>query len=125
MNEPGKSLDIFGVKPVADSVSTVVTAATAGASAFLGRICLPAAEEFGLLLRDKVSGWRASNVAAISKCAEATLNEATNASDLHAHPRLVGAIIEHGSWADDGTLQNMWGGLLASYARQTGATIAI
>lgn len=35
-------------------LNTLAQGAVDGAGAFLGRICLPAAEEFGLLLRDKV-----------------------------------------------------------------------
>lgn len=49
MSEDNKSLDVLGVKPIADSVNTVTKGTVDGASAFLSRICLPAAEEFGLL----------------------------------------------------------------------------
>lgn len=68
--EPDKSLDVLGIKPVAEAINTVTQATTAGAGAFLSRICLPAAEEFGLLLRDKVSAWRAKNALAITVQAE-------------------------------------------------------
>jgi hypothetical protein len=47
-----KSLDILGIKPIADAVNTVTRDAVEGAAAFLSRICLPAAEEYGLLLPD-------------------------------------------------------------------------
>ena len=67
MAEDGKSLDVFGIKPVADSINTVTKGAVDGAGAFFGRICLPAAEEFGLLLRDKVSAWRARNIVRIAE----------------------------------------------------------
>jgi len=39
---------------LAEAINTVTTSVVGGAEAFLGRICLPAAEEFGLLLRDRV-----------------------------------------------------------------------
>jgi hypothetical protein len=114
MSEPGSSLDILGMKPVADAVSTVTTATTAGAGAFLSRICLPAAQEFGFLLEDKVRGWRANNATTIAKKAESKLRELQNHETLQAHPRVVGAVIEHGSWSDEETVQEMWAGLLAS-----------
>ena len=41
MTEPDKSLDLLGIKPVAEAINTVTRASTAGVGAFLGRICLP------------------------------------------------------------------------------------
>lgn len=112
------SLDIFGVKPIADSISAVTTATLAGASAFLSRICLPAAEEIGLLLQDKVRSWRANNALKVVAIAQERLPN--DKSELHAHPRLVSSILEHGSWSDEKELQEMWGGLLASSCTNDG-----
>lgn len=114
------SLDILGVKPVADAVSHASKATVDGASTFLSRICLPAAEEFGLLLQDKVRAWRAANAIRVVTDAQAMLKKFEPMSDGHAHPRLVASVIEEGSWADDRTLQEMWGGLLASSCSQDG-----
>lgn len=108
------SLDILGVKPVADAVSHVTKATVDGASAFLGRICLPAAEEFGLLLQDKVRAWRATNAVQVVAQAQARFEVFNRGEENHAHPRLVAAVLEEGSWTDEATLQHMWGGLLAS-----------
>ena len=113
-DESSKSLDIFGVKPVADAVSCVTKAAVEGAAAFLGRICLPAAEEIGLLFQDKVKAWRAKNALAIVNEAEARFEKFKQDPNVHAHPRLVAATIEHGSWIGDKTVQDMWAGLLSS-----------
>lgn len=56
-NDPRQhGLDVLGIKPVAEAVNTVTKGTVEGASAFLSRICLPAAEEFGFLLQDKVRG---------------------------------------------------------------------
>jgi len=118
--EPDKSLDVLGIKPVSEAISTVTQATTAGASAFLSRICLPAAEEFGLLLRDKVSAWRARNALAIAARAEALFEALPNAGNRHAHPRIVGAVIDHGSWADEDDVRSMWAGLLASACTESG-----
>ena len=109
-----KSLDVLGIKPVANAISHVTKAAVDGASAFLGRICLPAAKEFGLLLQDKVREWRIKNAVAVVCEAEARHQKYTGQVPTQAHPRLVAAALEHGSWADDKTLQEMWAGLLAS-----------
>ena len=108
------SLDVLGIRPVADAVSHVSKATVDGASSFLSRICLPAAEEFGLLLQDKVRAWRAENAIRVVAKAQAKLEKYATAQDSHAHPRLIANVIEEGSWVDDATLQEMWGGLLAS-----------
>ena len=115
-----RSLDVLGIKPVAEAISHATRASIDGASAFLGRICLPAAEEFGLLLQDEVRAWRAKNAfAVVTEAQERFLKYQTNPL-AHAHPRLVAAVLDHGSWSDDAALQQMWGGLLASSCSQDG-----
>jgi hypothetical protein len=109
-----KSVDLLGVKPIAESVNTVTKGTVDGASAFLSRICLPAAEEFGLLLRDKVSAWRSKNAITIANKAQVLLEEQVQGLVLNAHPRIVYSTIENGSWAEDDFMQNLWAGLLAS-----------
>lgn len=115
----GKSVDYLGIAPYGEALNTVAKEAMAGAGAFLGRICLPAAEEFGLLLRDKVAGWRTKNIIQITNKAEELLSSASE-KDLHAHPRLVGKVINEGSWADDEKVKDMWAGLLASSCTKDG-----
>lgn len=110
----GKSMDLFGIKPVGESVLRITEGAVAGASAFLGRICLPAAEEFGLLLRDRVSGWRANNAAAIANKALKLTEARDPTASFHAPPRIVVKVIEEGSWAENNKVQDLWAGLLAS-----------
>jgi hypothetical protein len=114
MKEQDNSLDILGVKPVANSVEKLTDGAMNGASAFLSRICLPAAEEFGLLLKDKVSSWRAKNAVSIANKAQSLLESQANSIILHAHPRIVYSTIDHGSWAEDDFMQNLWAGILTS-----------
>jgi hypothetical protein len=65
-----QSLDVLGIKPLAEAINTVIKGTVDGAAVFLGRICLPAAEEFGLLLRDRVSHWRRQNLIRIAEKAE-------------------------------------------------------
>ena len=117
MNDDKGSLDILGVKPIADSINTVTKGTVDGASAFLSRICLPAADEFGLLLKDKVSSWRANNAVEIANKASDLINDD---EEVHAHPKIAWATIEHGSWAEDEILQNMWAGLLATGCTEDG-----
>jgi abortive infection alpha-like protein len=119
--EKSKSLDILGVKPVSDAINTVTKASVDGASKFLGKICLPAAEEFGFLLKDKVSNWRAKNALAVVQKAEKKLLSQPSAERKHAHPRLVIEAFEKGSWAENETVQEMWAGLLASSCTEDGA----
>jgi hypothetical protein len=91
-----------------------------GAGAFLSRICLPAAEEFGLLLKDKVSRWRAQNLIRICEQSEKMIEKHQPLTNVYAHPRLVTATIESGSWADHDKVQGMWAGLLASSCTEDG-----
>lgn len=119
-DEKSKSLDVLGIKPIGDSIQTIVKGTMDGAGAFLGRICLPAAEEFGLLLKDKVSKWRAENAVSIVAKAERKLNDREKYTNLHAHPRLITTAFENGSWAEDDFIQEMWAGLLSSSCDETG-----
>src|SRR5438552_9230450 len=109
-----QSLDVLGIKPVGEAITTAVKGTVDGAAAFLSRICLPAAEEFGLLLRDRVSHWRTQNLIKIAEKTERKLGPTPDAAHMHAHPRLVHLTLENGSWADTDELQEMWAGLLAS-----------
>jgi len=120
MPNESNSLDVLGIKPIADSVNTVTQGAVDGASAFLARICLPAAEEFGLLLKDHVSAWRANNAVKIATKAQALVEQQAVKVAISAHPRMIYATIENGSWAEEDLMQNFWAGLLASSCTPNG-----
>ena len=120
MPEEPRSLDILGVKPISDSISKVTSGVVDSATAFFNRICLPVAGEVGLLLRDRVRGWRASNLASIAQKAERKLKASNAASNAHADPRLVFKIVEEGSWIEDDFVQEMWAGLLSSSCSESG-----
>lgn len=115
-----KGGDLLGVKAIGESIKIITKAATDGASAFLSRICLPAAEEFGLLLKDKVSNWRANNLLSITSKAESKFNKIPGGKNKHAHPRLVSAVIDKGSWVDNDEIQDLWAGLLVSSCSENG-----
>lgn len=118
--DQGSSLDIFGVKPIGDSIKSITNGTIKATSAFLSRICLPVAEEFGLLLKDKVRNWRKLNLIKIVKTSEDLHLKKTIPKDYAAHPKLVSSIIEHGSWEDDIEVQKMWAGLLTSSCSKSG-----
>lgn len=102
--------DLLGLKPLGEAALKAVD----GAGAFLGRICLPAAEELGFLLRDRVRYWRASNVLKMTVRAQEMYSEVFGEENVHAHPRLAMQALEQASWTDDEDLQAMWAGLLVS-----------
>ncbi len=56
------NLDVLGIKPFGESVSTIVKGGVDGAGAFLSRICLPAAEEYGFYLQDQIRSRRSKNM---------------------------------------------------------------
>ncbi|WP_153039462.1 hypothetical protein [Sphingobium yanoikuyae] len=120
MSSDSKSLDILGVKPICDAVGTIAKGSTDGIGAFLSRICLPAAEEFGYLLRDKVAGlrahseWRRSQAEDILAKTAQKVSERGDAGNCKATPRMVRYALEEGSWSSEDELHEAWSGLLAS-----------
>lgn len=71
------------------------------AAAFFNRICGPAADEFGLLLRDEVHLYRMKNLVRLAEKAERFLEKKRLTGSVQAHPRLVAAIVADGSWIED------------------------
>jgi hypothetical protein len=121
MGDAAKSGDLLGIAPYGEAINTLAKGTVEGAGAFLSRICLPAAEEFGLLLRDKVTAWRGENATSILIHAQKLLGDHPESAKMHAHPRLVGKILENGSWTDDDDVQRLWAGLLATSCTPDGA----
>ncbi|MGF7130541.1 hypothetical protein P3T40_002016 [Paraburkholderia sp. EB58] len=117
----GSGFDPLGAKAFAEASKVVTTGVVKGTGAFLSRICLPVAEEFGLLLQDKVRHWRAVNASNVLAKAEALVEKRPNASNLHVHPRMLGSILEEAAWADQDTMQTSWAGLLATACSEDGA----
>jgi hypothetical protein len=104
--------DLLGIAPVGRAVERVTESVFSGAEALLGRVCLPAAEEFGLLLRDKVGKWRRENALATVAKAKDML-EVAPSEKRHAPPRLVMGNLNRASWTDNEEVQKMWAGLYA------------
>lgn len=120
MPETKEATDVLGLAPYGEALNTLTKGVLEGAGAFLSRICLPASEEFGLLLKDKVSNWRKQNAVNITLMAKEITDAKENNGNIHAHPRLVMKILDEGSWSDSLEIQKMWAGLLASACTMTG-----
>lgn len=107
------SLDILGTKPLAKAVEKVTEKSVDGVGAFFGAICMPAAEEFGLLLRDKVAAFRKKNLESIANKSREKIEHQKLEPTGDANPLLLRQIIEDASWTEDSSIQSMWAGLLA------------
>lgn len=117
MNDSPKVGDLFGVAPLGRAVERVTDSAMSGLENVLSRVCLPAAEEFGLAMRDRVSEWRRRNAAATLQLAKPML-EAAASEGRHAPPRLVMGILDQACSAETTLVQGLWAGLLASSCTQ-------
>lgn len=116
-----KSLDLLGVKPVSKAIEHASVKTIDGISAFFAAICMPAAEEFGLMLRDRVAAFRQANLSRIAQKAKDAMQQTGVEPTGYTNPRLIHEVIEHGSWADDDCIQQMWGGLIAAASNTAAA----
>jgi len=112
--EEKKVGDILGIAPYGEAMKLTIEKSFEGAAAFLGAICMPVAEELGLMLKDKVRYWRMNNIAKIIEKSKGKMQYVDGQVQLNAHPKVVKEIIENGSYADDNDVQELWAGLLAS-----------
>jgi hypothetical protein len=90
-----------------------------GLGAFFGAICMPAAEEFGLLLRDKVAAYRRRNLEKISEKTQKNIKRQKIQLSGQANPLLIREVLEEASWCEDDSIQSMWAGLLSVAAGNT------
>ena len=88
---------------------------------FVEALCLPAVEEVGLLLRDKVRTWRINNIVSIVEKTQKIIDERGSTKSQQAHPRIAIKVIQEGSCIDDSNLQEMWAGLLVSSCNKDGS----
>lgn len=113
-----KSLSLINIDP--KSLTYPLNKAVESVSFFLGKVCNPAAEEFGLFSRDQVHAWRLKQIVNIVENSKGILVFDPNTFELKISPRIVWKILENGSWTEDKNLQNMWAGLLASSCTDDG-----
>jgi hypothetical protein len=118
--EEKSSLDILGIKPIGDAVNTGVEKSFQGIEGFLKSVCMPALDEIGLLLKDKVRNWRLNNALRIIEKSKGKLEFQGETLQIKAHPRVALSIIENGSVIDNEELQELWAGLFASSCTESG-----
>jgi len=119
MNE-NKALDILGIKPIGDAINTTVTKSFEGIEGFLKRVCAPALEEVGLLLKDQVRQWRLNNIIRIIQKAQCKMEFRDEQLQIKAHPRVALSIIDNGSLIDNDEVQELWAGLFVSACTKDG-----
>ena len=112
--------DIFGLKPYGETLKITVEQSVVGAGNFLAKICMPAAEEFGLLIKDRIRYWRLNNVIKMIEFSKNKLDFNNDNSNLRVNPRIGIEIIDNASWQDDDTILKMWSGLLVSSTDENG-----
>lgn len=112
--------DLAGIAPLAKSIEILTQGSVDAAAAFLGKLCMPAVKELGLLAKDKVHAWRTANIVAVAQKTEHKVKANGLPEGIHAYPRIAHTIIEQGSWTDDAVVQDLWAGLLASSCTETG-----
>lgn len=91
-----------------------------GVGTFLSSVCLPASQEFGLMLQDKVRTWRLNNIIHVLENTEGKLMFHDEKLQLQANPKVALSILENASMVDDETLQEWWAGLFASACTNDG-----
>lgn len=122
MSSDSSSRDLLGIAPYGEALKEATSRTLDGAAAFLSRICLPAAEEFGLALRDKVHQWRTRNLGERVVCA-AELVAATGVEPREVPMRTLTPLLEGASREDDPELAALWTALLANAAHPSSAHV--
>jgi hypothetical protein len=115
MSDNSASRDLLGIAPYGETLKEATSRTFDGAAAFLSRICLPAAEEFGLFLRDKVHRWRMQNLGE-RLVGAAEMVAATGAEPREVPMRTLTPLLEGASREDDLELAELWTSLLANAA---------
>lgn len=101
---------------LAPALTKVADKTLDGIGSLLGAICKPAAEELGLLLRERVSAFREHNLDSIREKTEAKIKELGVEASGDANPLLLKSVIEDASWMSDEVVHGMWAGLIAGAA---------
>lgn len=101
------------------AINKAIEKSVDGVGAFFSAICMPAAEEFGLLLKDKVTEFRLRNLQRIVQKAQKVIEHQKISPTGDSSPKVLKEIIEESSWSDDDEIQRMWAGLIAVSASNT------
>lgn len=102
-----------GEKILGKAIEAAAVKSVEGIGAFFGAICMPAATEFGLLLKDKISKYRQDNLKEIAQKTRDKIISRKIELSGKASPRLIKEVFEEASWCEDDSIQSMWAGLIA------------
>ena len=94
-------------------VDKAISKSIDGVSAFFGKICMPAADEIGLLLKDTAKYHRLKNLVSITEKTKKLLSNADLIHEVTLSPKFVRDVIEYSSWEEDDVIQDIWSGLIA------------
>jgi hypothetical protein len=100
-------------KTIEEGTKQTVGKLVDGISSFFSSICMPAAEEFGLYLRDRVAIYRLTNLYKVILKSKKKIESRSKEIDHNISPKLIKCIVDEASWADDEIVQEMWAGLLS------------
>ena len=109
-----EDFDPLGLKNTTGIMKSVVEKSLDGFGAVLSKVCEPAAEEFGLMLKDKVSAWREKNAKAVLTKTLELIDDKKEEGLVEQRFNHLMPILEHIPTEDDPLLQDMWAHLLAS-----------
>ena len=122
MSDNKRSTDILGIAPYGEAIKEITSRTLDAAGAFLSRICLPAAEEYGLKWRDKVAA-RRQKLAAERLAEAAGLVAASGAEPREVPMRTLVPLLEAASIEDDPELARLWSALLANAAHPSSPVV--
>ena len=100
------------------AIEVITEQSVKGVGEFLKIVCVPALEEFGLMVGDKFRLWRLKNIVKILEKSKGKLNFQNEKIQLN--PRIALGIIDNGSVVDDEVLQEMWANLFVSSCKKEG-----
>jgi hypothetical protein len=121
MDKEDRSLDILGIKPISDSVNTIIEKSFDGIEGLLKRVCVPLLDEVGLMMKDKIRLWRLTNILKTLEKAKGKFEFTKDNLELKAHPRIALSIFENASLNDDDEIQELWAGLFVSSCTNDGS----
>ncbi|KJG10174.1 hypothetical protein C0W96_06570 [Photobacterium kishitanii] len=115
-------MSMENLDPIEKVVDKVADASIDGISSFISAICMPAAKEFGLLIKDKITVYRLGNIESIALKSQEIINKTGIKISGKANLRVLKEVFEEASWVEDPKIQDMWAGLLATASSHTSKT---
>lgn len=112
--EKGNGFDPIGFKALGQAGEKIVDFGIEGTKAFLEATSKPLLEEFGLLVRDKVTYWKLNNIIRMLEKAKGKLRYDNEKEKLVIDPRVALQITENASQVSNDSLLDMWAGLFAA-----------